>query len=158
MTSLRDAGGRLLILASVLVLAAALATAACGGDDDDGGNGGGSATATARATATATENGNGGEVAFDVEMTDERYIPNEFAVDRGAKVTLNLTNTGTAIHNLRIAGEDDKFNTDDDAVSDPDLITGGDTGTVEWTVPNQAGEYKFQCDIHPNLGGTITVE
>ena len=92
-------------------------------------------------------------------MTDETYIPNDFTVAKGAQVTFNLTNDGTAIHNMRIAGEDDEYNTADDAVSDPDLISGGQTGTLEWTAPNEAGEYKFQCDIHPtDMKGTITVQ
>ena len=39
-------------------------------------------------------------------------------------------NSGAAIHNLRIAGPDGEYNTDDDIVSDPDAITGGATGTI----------------------------
>jgi hypothetical protein len=37
----------------------------------------------------------------------------------GATVTVNLTNGGTAIHNMRTTGDDATFDTDDDAVSDP---------------------------------------
>lgn len=144
------------LLALALTALLALSFACGGGDDDDDGGGTGTPAAT---TPAATGNGGDGEdVTFDIEMTDEAYIPNDFTVAKGAKLTLNLTNTGTAIHNVRIAGEDDKYNTADDAVSDPDLITGGGTGTVKWTVPNKAGEFKYQCDIHPNLGGIITVQ
>ena len=137
---------RLIALLALALSALLVLSFACvGGDDDDGADGTGNG-------------GNGEEVTFDVEMTDEAYTPSDFTVARGAQVTLNLTNAGMAIHNVRIAGEDDEYNTADDAVSDPDLITGGDTGTVKWTAPNKAGEYKYQCDIHPNLGGIITVE
>jgi plastocyanin len=142
-----------LALSALLVL-----SFACGGGDDDDEGGDGTGTAAATTPADTGNGGNGEEVTFDVEMTDEAYTPNDFTVARGAQVTLNLNNAGTAIHNVRIAGEDDKYNTADDAVSDPDLITGGDTGTVKWTAPNKAGEYKYQCDIHPNLGGIITVQ
>jgi plastocyanin len=130
---------------------------ACGGDDDDD-SGGDDETAAATTPADGGNGGGGGDVSFDVEMTDEEYIPSDFTVAKGAQLTLNLTNTGTSIHNVRIAGEDDEYNTDDDAVSVPDLVNPGDTGIVEWTAPNEAGDFKYQCDIHPNLGGTVTVE
>jgi plastocyanin len=60
---------------------------------------------------------------------------------------------------MRIAGADNVFNSDDDAVSDPDLVAAGDTATVEWTAPDEAGEYDFYCDFHTtDMIGTITVE
>ena len=146
---------RVLVPLLAIGLSAMLAlTFACGGGDD-----GDSGTAAATTPAgTSDGNDSGGEETFDVTMTDESYKPNNFTVAKGGQVTLNLTNSGTAIHNVRIAGEDGQYNTADDVVSDPDLITGGDTGTVKWTAPNKSGEYKYQCDIHPNLGGIITVQ
>jgi plastocyanin len=135
-----------------------LAAAACGGgdDDDSGGDDGGK---TATATAEATTPADGGEVSFDVSMTDNKFDPAGFTVPAGATVTFNLTNDGAAIHAMRVSGEDNEYNTDDDAVSDPDLISGGGTGTLEWTAPDSSGEIKFQCDFHPtDMLGTITVE
>jgi plastocyanin len=156
MTSLRNAGRRLFILLSILMLAAAVLTAACGGgddDDDDGDNGG---------ATTAPANGNGGdgeEVTFDVSMGDNFFDPEGFTVEEGAKVTFNLTNDGAAIHNMRISGEDGEYNSDDDAVSDPDLVSAGETATLEWTAPSESGEIPFQCDLHPtDMLGVITIE
>jgi plastocyanin len=124
-------------LAALLLIAAA-----CGGGDDDD-----------------TGGDDGGAVSFDVTLTDNKFDPAEFTVPPGSSVTFNLTNNGAAMHNMRIAGEDGKYNSDDDAVSDPDLVNGGATATVEWTAPGSPGETKFQCDFHPTDGqGTITIE
>ena len=149
-----------LLLGLVAVAALTLTAAACGGsdeDDDNGGNGGPSATAAA--TTPADGNGDdGGPVSFDISLKDNLYEPKEFTVGEGADVTFNITNAGTAIHNMRIAGEDNAFNTADDAVSDQ-IIAAGATSTVEWIAPAESGTYDFQCDYHlPDMAGTITVE
>jgi plastocyanin len=141
---------RLASILTALVLATLLIAAACGGDDDGGDDNGGNGD---------DGNGNGGEVTFDVSMGDNFYEPNEFTVSAGATVTFNLSNDGTAIHNMRVDGGDGEYNTDDDTVSDPDLMNAGDTGTLTWTAPSEAGEVIFQCDFHPtDMFGTITVE
>lgn len=122
----------------------ALVLAACGGDDEEDGNGGG--------------NG-GGPATFDVTMTDNAYEPNEFTVSAGAEVTFNLVNEGAAIHNMRVAGADNEFNNGDDAVSDPAIIPGGDSGTLTWTAPDEGGVIDIKCDYHPDdMTATITVE
>jgi plastocyanin len=141
----------LLLLFTLAVLPALVSAAACGGDDDDNGDDGGD--------GTPAGNGDGGEVTFDVSMGDNFYEPNEFTVDPGTTITFNLTNDGTAIHNMRVAGADNEYNTDDDAVSDPDLFLAGDAGTLVWTAPEESGTYDFQCDFHlTDMLGTITVE
>ena len=137
-----------LVLSALLVL-----SFACGGDDDDD-DGGGTATAT-----TDGDGGDGGEETFDVSMGDNFYEPNEFIVAPGTTLTFNLTNDGTAIHNMRTAGADNEFGNDDDSVSDPDLVTAGGTATLEWTAPEEPGTYDFYCDFHTtDMTGTITVE
>jgi plastocyanin len=92
-------------------------------------------------------------------MTDNKFDPAAFTVSAGASVTFDIANKGTAIHNMRIAGPDGKYSTSDDAASDPQLVSGGQTATLEWTVPGDAGEIIFQCDFHPtDMKGTITVQ
>jgi plastocyanin len=141
-----------LALSALLVL-----SFACGGGDDDDGDG--TATAAATTPAATGNGGDGEEVTYDVSMTDNAFTPTEFTVPEGAIITFNLTNDGTAPHNMRIAGTDRDYNTDDDGISDPDLVNGGGTATLEWTAPGEAGEIKFQCDFHvPDMAGTITVE
>jgi plastocyanin len=59
---------------------------------------------------------------------------------------------------MRIAGEDNQFNTSDDAVSDPALVSGGGTATIKWTA-GKAGTINYQCDFHPtDMKGTIEVK
>lgn len=70
---------------------------------------------------------------------------------------LTVTNEGAAIHNIRVDGPDGKYNSDDDAVSDPDVVRGG--GEASLTVDMDSGEYKYQCDFHPQeMVGTFVVQ
>ena len=115
---------------------------------------------TPGATPTPAETPSGtpaGGIA--VSMKDNLFEPAELTVKASASVTFDLNNDGIAPHNMRIAGPDGSYNTGDDAVSDPNLISGGATGKVDWTAPGQPGEIKFQCDFHaPGMAGTITVQ
>jgi len=148
----RRALALLLALGIMALLALSLACGGGGGDDDGGDDDGAPAT-------TPAGNGDGGEVSFDVSMKDNLYEPNEFPVPAGATVTFNLTNDGTAIHNMRVAGADNEFGNDDDAVSDPAIANAGDTATLEWTAPDEPGVIDFRCEYHPtDMTGTITVE
>ena len=139
----------------IAMVALSLAATACGGSDGDGDNGDDGGPTDGAATAAADD---GGPVSFDISLTDNVFEPKEYTVDEGAEVTFNITNDGTAIHNMRVAGADNAFNTADDAVSDQ-IIAAGATSTVEWTAPDESGTYDFQCDYHlPDMSGTITVE
>ena len=119
----------------------------------------GSPTPEASPTPQGTPSGTpSGGVA--VSLKDNFFEPKDLTVKVGESVTINLTNDGVAIHNMRIAGADGQYNTDDDAVSDPQLVNAGATATVNWTAPGTPGEVKFQCDFHVSVGmvGTITVQ
>lgn len=131
--------GRAFVLLAPLALAAVLVLSfACGG-------GGG----TGETPGTAT---------YDVTMTDTGNTPNDYTVAAGATLTLNFTNKGAAAHNVRVAGEDNQYNTSDDAVTDPVLIPAGGTGKLTWKAPSKPGAYGFKCDYHPDLKGTIIVK
>ena len=155
-------GLKLLLLSASLILSIALLAAACGGGDDDGGT---SETPAADETA-ADDADDAGPASFDVSMGDtiepeitNFFEANTFTVSPGQEVTFNLTNDGAAIHNMRIAGGDGEYNTDDDTVSDPDLFQAGDSGTLVWTAPDEPGEIIFRCDFHLlDMIGTISVE
>lgn len=145
---------RPILLAGLAVVALALAGVACGGDDDD--NGG---------AETPSGNG-GGETSFDMTMNESDG--NVFLLDgeknptlkvpAGAEITVNLTNDGSAIHNMRFGGEDKKYFNADDSVSTPDLVNPGQTGVLVFTAPAAAGKYIYQCDIHPtDMLGEIEV-
>ena len=145
-----------LTLFTAALTVAAIAVAACGGSDEDGsGNG----ATTPPAATTPSGDGGGGESELDVSMGDNFFEPAEFTLNAGDVVTFNITNEGTAIHNMRVAGEDSEFNTNDDSVSEEEIITATGTTTLQWTAPDEPGVYDFQCDYHvPDMAGTITVE
>jgi len=174
MVSLRPAAlARILVPVSVSLL---ILAAACGSDDSDNGNGNGNAdTATPTAAPTDAPSDGRGEQpdspqALSDELTeavdgsiattmeDNLFTLNNLKVPLGQVTTIEIANDGAAIHNMRIAGPDGEWNTDDDSVSDPEFVAGGETAIVEFT-PTIAGTYTFRCDFHPlEQGGVIVVE
>ncbi len=80
----------------------------------------------------------------------------------GADVTIDLSNEGTAIHNMHIAasGEYERSicRTGPDApCSDPASIRGGQAGTITFNLP--PGSYDYRCDFHTaDMNGTLVVE
>ena len=84
------------------------------------------------------------------------FTENNIEVKVGEPVTFRVTNQDAAVHNLRIAGIDGQFDTEDDAVTEPDMI--GERGVGELTfAPSLPGGYTFRCDFHPgSMGGRIT--
>lgn len=137
---------RLILMTALTALALALAAVACGGDDDDE-NGG---------AETPSGNG-GGQTTYDLLMNESDG--NVFVLDgeknptlkipAGKEIAINLDNNGSAIHNMRFAGEDNKYNTADDAVSKPDIVAPGQKAVMTFTAPAKAGKYIYQCDFHP---------
>jgi nitrite reductase (NO-forming) len=93
-----------------------------------------------------------------VVMQDNSFEPADLTATAGEEVTFVLPNEGAATHNMRIADADGEFDTSGSVVSDPELISGGNSGTLTWT-PSEPGTYDFRCDVHPvEMVGTITVE
>ena len=133
------------LLAAVLALAlgTALLAAACGGGSS------GSAI-------VITPGGDGATLAITVG--DNYYKPNQFRVQAGQQVTLNVKNEGQAVHTVRLAGPDNRYETDDDTQIDPPMIKPSQTVSLVWTAPTEPGAYDFRCDYHPEETGTITVE
>lgn len=79
------------------------------------------------------------------------------AVAPGDTITVQLTNGGSQIHNMRTAGADSEFDNDDDAVSNPDVIAGGATATLSFSFA-EPGTFDYRCDFHPvDMVGQITV-
>ena len=124
-----------------LTLGTALLAAACGG--------GSSAIRITPGGVGAT---------LDITVGDNFYKPNEFRVRAGQQVTLNVKNEGQAVHTVRLAGPDGRYETGDDTTIDPPMIKPGETVDLVWTAPPDAGTYDFRCDYHPEETGTITVE
>ena len=80
------------------------------------------------------------------------------AVAVGEDVTIRVTNRDQLTHNLRLAGLDGQYDTEDDAVTEPDFIINGATGDLDFA-PAIPGAYTFHCDFHPgSMGGQILVQ
>ncbi|MCI0819357.1 MAG: cupredoxin domain-containing protein [Chloroflexi bacterium] len=93
---------------------------------------------------------------FDLGMQDDRYEPNALVIGAGTKVKLNLINLGEFVHNIRIAGPDGIYDTDDDIVSED--VLPGETGELIFVV-DEEGEYIFRDDFRrETLTGILTVE
>jgi len=128
-------GPAALLLAMALAL---LAAAACGGD-----------------SFSLPTPGPGGETIIRIDMGDNFFSPNAITIRTGQKYILELRNRGKAPHNMRIAGPDLEFDTDDDIASD--LIDGGKTGTLALEMTTD-GTFPFRCDPHAvEMEGTLTV-
>jgi len=153
------------VAAGLLLLAAA-----CGGDDDDGGNGGNGGNGNGGAATPAHEiesqpvspQAIGDEVteasggALQTAVGDNFYTLNNLKVPLNETTAISITNDGLVPHNMRIAGPDGEWSTDDDSASAPEILVSGTTGVVEFT-PTLAGTYTFRCDIHPTEQGGIIV-
>ena len=154
------------IVAGVLILAVACSS------DDDNGNGNGDGDGGAPTDVPSEGLGSQPDSAQDVEaqvteavdgvvetaMEDNRFTLNNLKVPLNETTTIQIVNNGAAVHNLRIAGPDGEWSTDDDTVSDPEFVQAGETAVVEFT-PTVAGTYTFRCDFHTTeQGGVIVVD
>jgi plastocyanin len=93
----------------------------------------------------------------EIAAQDIAFAGNNIKVKVGEPVTIRVTNEGAAVHNLRIAGVDGAFETEDDAVTEPAQI--GAQGVGELTfAPSLPGSYTFRCDFHSTMGGQVTAE
>jgi plastocyanin len=93
-----------------------------------------------------------------IEAAAQAFAPNRWVVSIGENLTITVTNNDEVAHNLRIAGVDGAFGTEDDAITAPDSIAAGAAGEVTFA-PLVPGDYTFRCDFHPDLmGGRIEVQ
>lgn len=94
---------------------------------------------------------------IEVRTEGSLFIPNRLAAKVGEAVTLRITNADSQPHNLRIAGLDGQYETEDDALAEPASIAPGESGEMIFA-PVVAGAYTFRCDFHPgSMGGQIVV-
>lgn len=158
-----------------LLLITALALSACSDSDDDDGD-------VPSPTAQPNDGGDGSPVGpalldqpepaqpiiasvteptgniVDITISDASFVNNNVGIPLGEAITIRVTNSDPLAHNLRIAGLDGEYNTEDDAITDPQSIGPGETAELTFAPP-VAGTYTFRCDFHPaSMGGVITVQ
>ena len=114
--------------------------AACGGS---GGNGGTSDVAAGSACDGIT-----------IKATEMKYVPNNCTVKAGQKVTINIENTGTVLHDFTI--------NDLNGEKISQQVEPGKTETVTFTAPSSPGQIDFHCSqpghMETGMAGTITVQ
>ena len=146
-----------------------LAVGACGGDDEpkDGATNGGPNTGPTiplelqEQPEVVQELDEELTVAFDgvipVVTADLLFDPNKLTMTSGETIVVRVTNSDTVPHNLRIAGLDGLYDTEDDALTVPETIGTGETGELNFS-PQATGNYTFRCDFHPgSMGGQVVV-
>ena len=82
-----------------------------------------------------------------IEAFDFYFEPTSLAVEPGASVTIEFTNNGEVAHSWTA--------TDLDAELE---LTGGESGDLTFTAPDEPGSYDFFCKFHPDeMAGTISI-
>ncbi len=95
------------------------------------------------------------EQETDVVMKDNVFEPAAVTLAAAKEFRINLNNQGQFVHNLRVAGPDGEFETEDDVVSGD--VPPGETGELVATI-DDPGQYAFRDDFHPEMTGTLTIE
>ncbi len=153
-----------LIIASLVV---ALLAVACSGDDDDDVGGVADTSPTPVVTVQnqpdsvqppAGTPSQPEEGVYEIVAENAAFHGNDVTLPLGQPSIIRVTNRDQLTHNLRIAGLDGQYDTEDDAVTEPPAIEPSSSGELSFA-PAIAGTYTFRCDYHPgSMGGRITVE
>jgi hypothetical protein len=102
-----------------------------------------------------------GPEQVDAEVTivmkeGDVFEPATLTVPAAKRFRIVITNESpTLACNLRIAGPDGQYDTDDDIFSP--AVLPNSTGEVVGQI-DTAGDYAFQCDFRPAMSGTLKVE
>jgi plastocyanin len=112
------------------LLGAAL-LAGCGGNDK-------------ASTSTTTAPAKAATATSAIEIKDFLYDPDPATVKAGTKIT--VSNADDAPHTLTQEGASRTF--------DSGTIKGGRSGSVTFSKP---GTYKYFCEFHATMKGTVTV-
>ena len=116
------------ILATLL---GAVLLAGCGGNDK-------------ASTTTTTAPAKAATATSAIEIKDFLYDPDPATVKAGTKITVH--NADDAPHTLTQEGDARTF--------DSGTIKGGRSGSVTFSKP---GTYKYFCEFHATMKGTVTV-
>ena len=95
---------------------------------------------------------------ISIEAREAQFVRNRWTIAVGESVTIRLNNADSQQHNLRLAGPDGEYETQDDAITVPEALNGGESGELTFA-PLVQGGYTFRCDFHPTtMGGSIEVQ
>ena len=98
------------------------------------------------------------EDSFDQEAAitaaDDGWDPAEITLEVGVRFGVTITNDTGFLRNIRVAGPDGEFETEDDIVSED--AGPGDTGILIGQL-DDLGDYEFRDDYHHEFTGTIVI-
>lgn len=111
-----------------------------------------SASAAPSGSATAAPSGSTGGTTITLKALNIAFDPTELTAPAGQPFTLDFDNQDAGIpHNVQI------FDPSGGSAFKGDIFNG--VATKAYNVPAlQPGSYKFICDVHPNMTGTLTVK
>jgi plastocyanin len=113
-------------------------------EEAQGGGGGAEAPAPGGTTIVAQN------TAFDVE---------EITVGAGEDYSGALENADSVDHNIAFYESEEDTSDPSAAFYTSDTAGGGETVDIEFTAPDEPGEYPYLCDFHPTtMTGTLVVE
>lgn len=114
-----------------------------GSEAEDTHGGAGAAPAGGATTAVVASG-----VAFDLDTIN---------LTAEEAVSLEFQNEDSAPHNIAIYATEADAQAQENAIFDGEEISGPTNTIYEFEAP-PAGEYLFQCDVHPSMNGTVVVE
>lgn len=104
--------------------------------------------------ATAEAPGGGGGA---VSAANVAFSTDSLTFVAGEAKTITFDNEDSQPHNIAIYETADDASAKSNALFQGEVIEGG--SSVDYEIgPLEAGEYPFQCDIHPAMAGTAIVE
>lgn len=114
--------------------------------------------APAGAEAEAPAEGEGGEGGgLTVVAANIAFESDTLALKAGAANEVTLDNQDSAEHNISIYASPEDGTSLTDPLFEGDIIPGGES--ITYAIEGlEAGEAYFQCDVHPNMNGTVTIE
>jgi plastocyanin len=94
----------------------------------------------------------GGGPGVAIAAQDIAFDTSELTLPAGGEAAIDFDNRDPGIpHNVAIYTE-----AGGDALFQGQIITGPATITYRFPAP-EAGRYYFQCDVHPQMNGTVAV-
>lgn len=92
-----------------------------------------------------------GDADVTVTSVDMAFTPGSLTAPAGVAFTLALVNEDSMPHNVAIYTDESRS----EKLFEGEMVTGD---TIVYDIPAlDAGEYFFDCSLHPNMTGTLVV-
>ncbi|CAN5860189.1 hypothetical protein BH24CHL6_BH24CHL6_05320 [soil metagenome] len=100
----------------------------------------------------------GGSVTLNVVTTQENplaFEPDRLEAPPATDITVVYLNDSNVTHNIHFFAGPDRSAP---SLAATELATGpGAEEQISFTTPDEAGDYFFVCDVHPEMTGTLTL-